>query len=57
MSNLNDEIGLTGETIGKEFLPMASSIVSAISGVVEKIREWVQEHPTATKAIVSFVAI
>ena len=57
MSNLNDEIGLTGEAIGKEFLPMASSIVSAISGVVEKIREWVQEHPTATKAIVSFVAI
>lgn len=57
MSNLKDEVALTGEAIGNQFLPLASSIVSAISGVVEKIREWVQEHPTATKAIVSFVAV
>lgn len=57
LSNLNDEINLTGEAIWTELVPTASTFVGRLWNIVQYIREWVQENPKLTWALVTFTAV
>lgn len=43
--------------LGEKLLPVATQIVSAVVGVVEKINEWTRDQPGLTDTVVKFVAV
>lgn len=44
-------------TLGQQLLPIATKIVSGITKVVQKIKEWTEAHPELTERLVKVAAI
>ncbi len=52
MSTLKDNISQTLVVVGSQFLPVLKNLIHTITPILEKIKEWVQENPKLTTAIV-----
>ncbi len=39
-------------TLGEQLIPILKSVVEKVSGVIEKIVEWIKEHPELTRVVV-----
>lgn len=53
MKQLKEQVGEVAESVGKALLPDLSKLVSAITPVISKLANWIEENPTLTKTIVA----
>jgi len=52
MKRLKAQVEVVSATIGENLLPIITSAVGAITGIVEKISAWAAKHPGLTKVII-----
>jgi hypothetical protein len=55
LTQLSNQIGATGQTIGQALLPDLDILAKALIPIIQDIGNWVQAHPKLTEAIVASV--